>query len=367
MASRPALSLAGEPEQVVAFGREVLQREIAALQAVAGRLDRQFARTVELVMECRGCVVVCGMGKAGLVGQKIAATLSSLGTRSYFVHPAEALHGDLGRIHKEDIVLVLSYSGETEEIVGFCRLVQTMGVPVVAITRRAETTVGWLADVVIALGPIEEACPMGLAPTSSTTAMLAVGDALALAVARMRGFTAEDFARFHPGGSLGRKLATVQEVMRPLEQCRLAHQAQTVREVLVLTGRPGRRTGAIMLVDDQGRLSGIFTDSDLARLFEQRADEKLDGPIANVMTRCPITIRVGARLAEAVALMAERKISELPVVDGEDRPLGLIDVTDVVALWPEYFTDEISRRGRPYLTICRPPAERERMVEECGT
>lgn len=350
-------------EELVRFGREVIRRELAALAAVAERIDDQFAHAATLIYHCRGCVLVCGMGKAGLVGQKIAATLASLGTRSYFLHPAEALHGDLGRVHRDDAVIVLSYSGETEEIVAFCRLVRAMHVPLVAITKRSSCTVGRLADVVITLGLLEEACPLGLAPTSSTTAMLAVGDALALTVARLRGFTAEDFARFHPGGSLGRKLALVEEFMRPLDQCRVAHQGQTVREVLIHTGRPGRRTGAIMLVDDEGRLTGIFTDSDLARLFERRADEKLDRPIAEVMTRRPITIATGSRLHEAVALMAERKISELPVVDAEGRPLGLVDVTDVVALWPEYFPQGDSPCRRPHLTVCRPPVDTEKPVD----
>jgi arabinose-5-phosphate isomerase len=181
---------------------------------------------------------------------------------------------------------------------------------------------------------LEEACSLGLAPSTSTTAMLAVGDALALVTSRMRNFGREDFARFHPAGSLGRKLSKVEDHMRPLSQCRVASERQTVREVLIAVRLPGRRTGATMLVDPQGKLSGVFTDSDLARLFEQHRDGELDGPIRAVMTPRPLTVRFGSLMSEAVAVMSQRKISELPVVDTQGRPAGLIDVTDVVGLVP---------------------------------
>lgn len=340
MGAQPVIAASQWGNELLRLAQEVLDREAAAVAAVRERLDHNFVEVVQTLYRCRGSVLVAGMGKAGLVGQKIAATFASLGTRSYFLHPAEALHGDLGRVHSDDVLLALSYSGETEEVVTLCRLLRAEGITVVAITRRATSALGRLANWTIALGRIDEACPFGLAPTSSTTAMLAVGDALALAVARLRDFTPQDFARFHPGGSLGRKLALVDDLMRPLSQCRLAYEGDTVREVLVKTARPGRRTGAIMVQDGSGRLTGIFTDSDLARLFERRADEKLDRPIAEVMTRQPITIAAGARLADAVCVLAEKKISELPVVDQEGRPVGLVDVTDLVALWPEYFADD---------------------------
>ncbi len=209
-----------------------------------------------------------------------------------------------------------------------------LGVPIIAITSRADSTLGRAARVALELGPVEEACPLGLAPSSSTTAMLAVGDALALVTSRLRNFGREDFARFHPAGSLGQKLSKVENHMRPLEQCRIAPDGQTVREVLVGVRVPGRRTGATMLVDAEGKLSGIFTDSDLARLFEQRRDQSLDGPIRDVMTPHPLTVGLGAMMVDAVAVMAGRKISELPVVDAAGRPVGLIDVTDVVGLLP---------------------------------
>jgi arabinose-5-phosphate isomerase len=241
----------------------------------------------------------------------------------------------LGRVHADDVVLVLSQSGETDEIVRLLPPLAQAGVPIIAVTGRPTSSLARAADVVIDLGPVEEACPLGLAPSSSTAAMLAVGDALALVVSRMRGFAREDFARFHPAGNLGLKLSKVQQHMRPLEQCRVAPQEETVRQVLVRVSLPGRRTGATMLVDSAGLLAGIFTDSDLARLFEQHRDNALDAPIHSVMTAHPLQVLHGALMSEAVALMAQRKISELPVVDGDGRPVGLIDVTDVVGLFPQ--------------------------------
>jgi arabinose-5-phosphate isomerase len=308
--------------------------ESRALALVAKRLDGEFCRAIDYLYRCRGNVIVSGMGKAGLIGQKIMATLASTGTPSHCLHPAEAVHGDLGRIHADDVALVLSQSGETAEIVRLLPPLSALGVPIIAITSRADSTLGRAARVTLELGPVEEACPLGLAPSSSTTAMLAVGDALALVTSRMRNFGREDFARFHPAGSLGQKLSKVEHHMRPLEQCRIAPDGQTVRAVLVGVRVPGRRTGATMLVDADGKLSGIFTDSDLARLFEQRRDQSLDGPIRDVMTAHPLTVGVGAMMVDAVAVMAGRKISELPVVDAAGRPVGLIDVTDVVGLLP---------------------------------
>lgn len=322
------------PFEQLRYGREIIQLESRTLDGVARRLNAEFCRAVECLYGCRGSVIVSGMGKAGLVGQKIMATLASTGTRSHCLHPAEAVHGDLGRVHPDDVLLILSQSGETEEVVRLLPSLAELGTPIVAITARAESTLGRAATVTIELGPLQEACPLGLAPSTSTTAMLAVGDALALVVSQMREFSREDFARCHPAGSLGRKLTKTQHAMRPLEQCRVASEDESVREVFVQASRPGRRTGAIMLVDADGRLSGLFTDSDLARLFERRGDAALDRPIREVMTRRPCQAPLGAMLADAIAIMAERKISELPVVDGAGRPQGMLDITDVVAILP---------------------------------
>lgn len=329
------------------LARQIVEQESKTLLEVAGRLDSQFCRAIEHLIRCRGSVIVCGMGKAGLVGQKIMATLASTGTRSHYLHPAEAVHGDLGRVHDDDVMLILSQSGETEEIVRIIPSLGDIGVPIVAMTARADSTLGQAATVVLELGPLDEACPLGLAPTASTTAMLALGDALALVASRMRNFAHDDFARSHPAGSLGRKLSKVDEHLRPLSRCRVASQEKTIRRILVDLSVPGRRTGAMMLVDGTGRLSGIFTDSDLARLFEQRREQALDRPISEVMTAEPMTVRTGTRMTDAVAAMAQQKISELPVVDVEGRPIGLIDVTDVVGMFPELNEEASERRSSP--------------------
>jgi len=314
------------------FAREILRAEGQAVLTLADHLHDDFCRAVDLVFRCQGNVIVTGMGKAGLVGQKIAATLGSTGTSSHFVHPGEAIHGDLGRIHPRDMVVALSFSGETEEIVRLLPSLCQMKIPVVAVTRSNSSELGRTAQVTLELGPLKEACSLGLAPSTSTTSMLALCDALALVVSRMRGFDADDFARFHPGGSLGRKLAKVEDVMRPLPECRVANQSGTVREVYVQLSRPGRRTGAIILVDGEGKLAGIFTDSDLARLLEGKHDMSLDDPINEVMTQAPTTVTLGTRLPTAIELLANRKISELPVVDEHGKPLGMIDITDVVGI-----------------------------------
>lgn len=340
------------PFEQIRSARQIIQQESQALASIAKRLDNQFCRAVQYVYDCRGSVIVSGIGKAGLIGQKIMATLASTGTPSHCLHPAEAVHGDLGRVHHEDVMLILSQSGETEEVTRLLPSLADLGVPVIAMTASAESTLGRAAAVTLALGALEEACPLGLAPSTSTTAMLALGDALALVVSQMRHFKPEDFARFHPAGSLGRKLAKVEHHMRPLEQCRVASDSQTVRDVFLAVSKPGRRTGAIMLVDDEGRLSGIFTDSDLARLFERRRDQDLDGPIRTVMTARPCTLEGGSKMTDAVAIMAKRKISELPVVDADGKPLGLVDITDVVGLLPRGM--EPSAEASPAPTTGRP-------------
>ena len=333
MITDSTLALDTEAEGL-AFARDVLRIEADALDLVRGRLDGSIARAARLVQSCPGAVIVTGMGKAGLVGAKLAATLASTGTRAYPLHPGEAIHGDLGRIRAEDVVLALSQSGETDEVLRIVPAIRRLGANLVAITERATSTLGRAADLCIALGPIEEADPLGLAPSASSTAMMAVGDALALLVARLRNFRAEDFALYHPGGHLGRRLAFVEDLMRTDRRLRKAHCNQSVREVFVALAGPRRRSGAVLIVDDADRLVGIFTDSDLARLFEQRQDRALDQPIAAVMTADPIQVVVGATVAEAVDLMKARKISELPVVDRLGRPAGLIDLTDLIGLVP---------------------------------
>jgi arabinose-5-phosphate isomerase len=323
----------------LAFAREVLRIEAEALGRVRDRLDGAISAAAGVIHRCKGSVIVTGMGKAGLIGQKLAATLASTGTRAFPLHPAEAVHGDLGRIRADDVVLALSQSGETDEVLRLIPALRRLGACLVAITERSSSTLGQAADLCIALGPIEEACPLGLAPSASTTALMAVGDALALLVSRMRDFRAEDFALYHPAGSLGRKLARVEDVMRTGRQIRRARADETVRDVFVRLAGPRRRSGAVLIEDEDQRLLGIFTDSDLARLFEKRREAELDRPIGEVMTPDPVRVHVGATLAEAVEAIKARKISELPVVDRGGHLVGLIDLTDLIGLVPADFEE----------------------------
>ena len=312
--------------------RQIMLGEAAAITEVAATLDEKVVSVVDRVVACTGQVVVSGMGKAGLIGQKLSATFASTGTRSIFLHPSEAVHGDLGRVHTNDLLLLLSYSGETEELNRLLPSLKSMAECIVAITSSSTSTLGRAADYVLELGALREVCPLGLAPSTSTSVMLALGDAIALSVSQARGFTSEQFARHHPAGNLGRKLAPVEEVMRPLGACRVAHYQTTLCDVLVAVSQPGRRSGAVMLVNDQQQLVGIFTDSDLARLLEQRRHSQLDAPIAEVMTSRFRTVQAGSPLLRAIDMLVEFKISELPVVDQQGNPLGLIDITDVVSL-----------------------------------
>lgn len=315
--------------------REIIRAEGRSLLELAERLDYSFCRAVELLYACQGSVIVSGMGKAGLVGQKIAATLASTGTRSHSLHPAEAVHGDLGRICRDDVLLILSQSGDTDEVLCMLPALSRIQVPLIAVTSRPESRLGRAADIVLDLGPLQEAGALGLAPTTSTTAMLALGDALALVTSQMRCFGVEDFAKFHPAGSLGRRLAKVEQLMRPLPDCRVADHGKTVRQVLIDAGRPGRRSGAILLIDQNNLLCGIFTDSDLSRLLEDQQDNALDATISRVMTTNPKTVTVGTRLTEAVEILVTEKISELPVIDEQRKPLGIIDITDVLGTVPQ--------------------------------
>ncbi len=326
------------PRSVISFGdveqlregRRIIRQEAETLQRLADGLDPNFCDALRLIRDTRGCVIVTGVGKAGLVGQKIVATLASTGTRAFFLHPTEARHGDLGCVGADDVVLALSNSGESEELLNMLPTLRHLKVPVIAMTRDGENSLGRHADVVIRFGKHQEAGDLGLAPSCSTAAMMALGDAIALVLSQLRGFTAKDFAVFHPAGSLGRQLCPVRDVMRVGEQLRLASEDETVREVMIHHSRPGRRTGAVLLTNSAGRLAGIFTDSDLARLFENRRDEQLDQPIRHVMTTNPITLGPDVLLPEAIHLMSERRLSEVPVIDTQKNPVGMLDITDVL-------------------------------------
>ena len=338
MITDASLALENEVEGL-AFAREVLRIEAEALGRVRDRLTSSIAHAADLIYRSSGSVIVTGMGKAGLVGQKLAATLASTGTRAFPLHPAEAVHGDLGRIRADDVVIALSQSGETEEVLRLIPALRRLGAILIAITERSTSSLGQKCDLCVALGPIEEACPLGLAPSASTTALMAVGDALALLVSHMRDFSCDDFALYHPAGSLGRKLTRVEEVMRSGKQLRRAQAGETVRQVFVRLAGPRRRSGAVLVEDVDNHLQGIFTDSDLARLFERQRDSDLDRPIGEVMTASPKRVRVGSMLSDAVELMNTHKISELPVVDRSNHLVGLIDVTDLIGLVPADFEE----------------------------
>jgi arabinose-5-phosphate isomerase len=320
---------------ILDLARKILNKEASAIQFLANNLDVCFFKAVKRILCCQGNIIVIGVGKAGLIGQKIVATLASTGTPAHFVHPSEAIHGDLGRINKNDTVIILSQSGETEEITRILPPLTNFNIPIIAITSSTENTLAGFAEITIPIGKHTEADALNLAPSSSTAAMLALGDALALAVSEQRGFNADDFAKFHPGGAIGRKLSNVDDYMRNIDQCRVAPQNETIREVFIKHTVAGRRSGAILITNENGILTGIFTDSDLAKLFEKHNEYKLDSKIIDVMTTSPTTVAVGTKMFDAIELMGKKRISELPVINQEGKPIGLIDVTDIVAIIPE--------------------------------
>jgi arabinose-5-phosphate isomerase len=320
---------------VLRQARDIVRHEADALIKLSSHIPTQFYDAVNAILLCQGAVIVAGVGKAGWIGQKISASFASTGTVSHFLNPSEAFHGDLGRLGPRDIMLALSNSGETSELCQILPRINQFETPIIAITSRPNSTLARQSEIVLDYAPVTEACHLGLAPSTSTTVMLAMGDALALVVSRSRDFQATDFARYHPGGNLGRQLSTVEEVMRPLSACRVAIESETVRSIYMRYSGRQRRVGVILVLNDDGQLIGLFTDSDLARLLERQQDSFFDLPIAEVMTRSPVTITAGSQTMIAVETLACRNLSELPVVDRNNRPLGLIDITDVVSLIPK--------------------------------
>lgn len=315
--------------------KQIVLAEQNAIQRLAENLPVTLYDAVELIYQCEGSVIVTGIGKAGWIGQKISASLASTGTPSHFLHPSEAMHGDLGRVTDRDVILVLSNSGNTAEVTQILKSLQKRNLPIIALTANENNELARAADVVLDYGNVNEACHLGLAPSTSTTLMLVLGDALCLATAQRREFTPADFVNFHPGGTLGLKLSKVEEIMRSLRSCRIADQTLTVRQVFTKLASNERRSGAVLLVDQDGKLTGVFTDSDLARLLEQQRDDSLDLPIQEVMTQKPKTVAFGSPTPEAVATLAKHNISELPVVDRQGKPIGIIDITDVLNLLPK--------------------------------
>ncbi|OGX40653.1 MAG: hypothetical protein A3C53_00055 [Omnitrophica WOR_2 bacterium RIFCSPHIGHO2_02_FULL_68_15] len=313
---------------LVEQGRRVLRMEARALERLQRRLDRRFAEAVARLQACQGRVVVTGMGKPGLIAQKISATLASLGVPSLWLHPAEAAHGDLGRVTAQDVILALSYSGETDEMVHLVTVLKRIGATLLVMTGNPRSRVARAADVVLDTGVEEEAGPGGLVPTASTTAMLALGDALAVTLAAARGFRTEDFARLHPGGSLGRRLLmTVKDLMRTGPAHPMVRPTATVQQVLLAITKA--RAGSATVVDARGRLIGLFTDGDLRRHLE-RDPRLLSRPVRAVMTPRPKTAQPAMLAVEALKMLRAHRIDEVPVVDPRGRPVGLLDVQDLL-------------------------------------
>lgn len=308
--------------------REILLEEAEAVRCQIENLDDEFIRVVDLILSCTGRVVVTGMGKSGLVGHKIAATLASTGTPSLFLHPGEAVHGDLGMVTPSDIVIAISNSGEVDEVLAILPSLKIIGVPLVAVTESRTSTLAKNCDLILQVKVEREACPLGLAPTSSTTAVMAFGDALALVLLEARNFRREDYAVYHPGGALGRKLLlTVEKLMYCGPKMPLISQEKTVREA-VITMTHGN-FGAALVVDDTGILTGIITDGDLRRIFEKYR-EPLELLVEQVMTVNPKTITQDKLAAEAMHVMESKEISVLPVVDQCNIPVGIVHLHDII-------------------------------------
>ena len=318
-------------EAMLEHAREVLRMEAEAILELVPRIDENFAAAVNLILECQGRTVITGMGKSGLIGRKMAATLASTGTPSFYLHPAEGIHGDLGMVTASDVVIALSNSGETGEVLNILPSLRRIGAKIIAMVGNANSTLGKNADVILDVGVSKEACPLGLAPTSSTTAALAYGDALALALLKKHNFTASQFAIFHPGGSLGRKLLlTVGNIMHKGEENPTVLADTTVQEALFVITDKG--LGAVSVVDQNGIMQGVLTDGDIRRGLSKGVDF-LQRPVSELMTANPKTITDDKLAAQALHLMESnmpKPITVLPVLDENRKVIGLLDMTDLV-------------------------------------
>ncbi len=330
------------PAQEREFIASVIRAEADALRLLLDRLGPEVHKAVELIAstaDAGGSVIVAGLGKSGLIGKKISATLASLGIPSHDLHPADAAHGDLGRVNRRDCLLALSYSGETDEVVALASMVRADGAAVIAMTggeNGPRSALARAATVNLWIGAVEEACNLTLAPTSSTTAMLALGDAVALAASRRRSFTSEDFHKRHPGGGLGGLLRPVTDLLRFVvgRNLPVLHEELTVGEALRQAQTAGRRPGALILVDHDGVLAGLFTDGDLRRLVlaQEPMDQAMRRPMREVMTRAPRTLPHTSVVKDAVRMFREFRQDEIPVVDEAGKPLGILDIQDLVAI-----------------------------------
>jgi len=308
-------------------GCKVLEIEARAILDLVPRIAESFDQALDALIDCPGRVVVTGMGKSGLIGQKISATLASTGTPSLFLHPVEAIHGDLGRIVKGDAVLAISYSGNTDEILALVPTIKRLGSTIVAMTGNPRSALAAASDVHLDVSIREEACPLGLAPTASTTASLAMGDALAMALLERRGFTVEDFALIHPGGKLGKKLLRVEDLMHTGDQVPSVAPRAAMKDVLFEMTR--KRLGMTTVVDDDRRLVGMISDGDLRRQMERHGYTLLDHTADECMTRNPLVIGRRQLATAALALMEQRKITSLPVVDEQGRVDGVVHLHDL--------------------------------------
>jgi arabinose-5-phosphate isomerase len=322
--------MSGDSEWILKRGMEVLDREAFAIMSARSKLGHGFVQAVQLVLGAQGHVAVTGVGKAGDIGKKIQSTLSSTGTPSYLLHPVEALHGDLGMVRPDDIILALSKSGESQELAALLPQLSNLGCQVILITAAAESKCAKLSDIVLEIGDAPEACPLGMAPSSSTAAMLAVGDALTLSVMELKNIQPEHYARMHPGGALGRSLMLVDEIMRVDADCPVVHVDGTLRDYDRVVHEAPRRAGAAAVVDDDGKLVGIFTHGDLSRLLGE-PEHPASRRLRDVMTGQPRFVRQGDRVVEALRVMQPLRIDELPVVDSDHRVVGMIDVQDLLA------------------------------------
>jgi arabinose-5-phosphate isomerase len=309
------------------IARKVLEIEAQAILGMLGRLDESFDRAVDILLACAGRVVVTGMGKSGLIAQKISATLASTGTPSLFLHPADAIHGDLGRIVKGDAVLAVSYSGNTEELLALLPSIKRLGAPLVALTGNPRSPLAQAADVQLDTSISQEACPLGLAPTASTTAALAMGDALGMALIARRGFTVEDFAVLHPGGRLGKKLLRVEDLMHQGDEIPRVLPEAPMRDVLFEMTR--KRLGMTSVTDGEGRLLGMISDGDLRRALERHGHGALDLSAEQCMTRDPVTIERSELATRALDEMERRRITSLLIVDSERRVGGVLHLHDL--------------------------------------
>lgn len=314
---------------LAASGRRVLETEARGLEAVSDRINGDFSRACRLLLAGRGRVVCIGMGKSGHVARKIAATFASTGTPAFYVHPGEAGHGDLGMITDADVVLALSYSGESDEILMLLPVLKRQGNPLVAMTGRTQSTLAREADVHLDVSVPAEACPLHLAPTSSTTASMAMGDALAVALLEARGFTADDFARSHPAGALGRRLLLhIRDVMHAGDEVPVVAADASLADALMEMSR--KRLGMTAIADGDGRLLGLYTDGDLRRTLADPSIDVHGARIADVMTRAPVAIEANALASEAARLMEDRKITMLVVLDDERRVVGALNIHDLL-------------------------------------